>query len=326
MLNLLKLSLVFLISISTTANSNETSVDIGKLNDGDIIRLTWNQLPVLVYKRSASDMRKIKDYAEVRKLPMTYDFTAQTIAKQYGSKFASEAMWETNNLGEIDLRSKRDNVTVIFSISTFFQCLIEFNKNKAAFFDPCSDTEYDLSGRIYKPTKREIFDLLIPPHHYQGDTLYLDESPSITINDYAPDIEKQNFPLGKKIVEAIQWGKSNLAVKLILSNRSHEQYKTSTQATALHAAASKTSPIVIKELVDAGYDVNAVTQSGITPLMFALLSSKLENAKTLIRLGAKLEAFCFNKICTQSIEESLKHYFPIKASDLKRELYAVNQL
>lgn len=65
--------------------------------------------------------------------------------------------------------------------------------------------------------------------------------------------------------------------------------------TALHLACagfprgSQNPPAVIRALLGAGADVNAVIQADMTPLIFAVINDKLEEAKVLIDHGANTE-------------------------------------
>lgn len=301
---------------SIESHSSSTSVNINKIQPGETVTLHWNGLPVIVYKRSKEEIDRIKKSARIHKRPMSNDYTARYVAKNYGSKFASIAMWETTKLENNPLRSKLSDVSVIFGISTMYQCMINYNKAEKTFFDPCSNAQYDLTGLITKLSHREHLDLLIPPHHYEGNTLHIDQNPDIELTDYAPDFEKLDLPLGEKISEAILWNKEKIALSLI-SSGPHEVYKTDTNATSLHFAANKDSVKVIEALINVGYEINSLTNDGISPLHIAALGRKIENAKLLISKGAKTEAFCQNNICSESIIDFLNHYYPEEASEIR---------
>lgn len=298
------------------SHSSSTSVDINKIQPGETVTLHWNGLPVIVYKRSKEEVNLFEKSRRIHRRPMSNDYTARYVAKNYGSKFASIAMWETIKLDNNPLRSKLADVSVIFGVSTMYQCMINYNKEKKYFFDPCSNAQYDLTGLIKKLSHREYLDLLIPPHYYDGNTLHIDQNPDIKLTDYAPDFEKLDLPLGEKISEAIMWNKEEIALSLI-STGPHKVYKTDTNATSLHLAANKDSIKVIEALINAGYEINGLTNDGISPLQFSLLGRKIENAKLLISKGARTEAFCQYDICSESMADFLNHYYPEEASDIK---------
>merc|ERR1712129_375304 len=59
--------------------------------------------------------------------------------------------------------------------------------------------------------------------------------------------------------------------------------------TALHKASRLANPGVMKQLVDAGADVNAVGKQGYTPLMLSAFKGQMANVKLLVENGAKLD-------------------------------------
>lgn len=62
------------------------------------------------------------------------------------------------------------------------------------------------------------------------------------------------------------------------------------EVSALHHASLWGDPEMLKLLIEAGAEVDARTESGLTPLMMAVRHDNLDNLKTLLRAGADLAA------------------------------------
>lgn len=77
----------------------------------------------------------------------------------------------------------------------------------------------------------------------------------------------------------------------------------------LHQIASSGSPQDVKDLVGSGYDINALDDRGNSPLFYAIASGNIDNARILIKNGAKAD-----------ILEIPVNEFQEKSSYLKRKL------
>lgn len=118
---------------------------------------------------------------------------------------------------------------------------------------------------------------------------------SITKNNlpYGTTIERApNEPLSKDIETFIKAGADVKAP--YLSNRNemsnYDGVPDFVGATAMHIAAGNGDVESIALLKEAGADVNATTQSGTTPLMWAVRNNQAEAAQKLIDLGADVDA------------------------------------
>merc|ERR1712146_349165 len=84
-------------------------------------------------------------------------------------------------------------------------------------------------------------------------------------------------------------GKNQKPVDGFLSNGLYVERKDDNGYTALHLAASIGDDRVIRMLGDAGADMNAPNNEGLTPLMTAVSLGYTSTVQTLISLGVDLD-------------------------------------
>jgi Rieske Fe-S protein len=310
LLRVLSASLLF---ISLLANA--ASLDVSKLQAGEVQYLQWHGMPVLVYKRTADEMSQLQKLTTKAAEDGYYlQLISHHNAKSKGNSRASALMVATYRLNTNPLRSTRPDIVVLLGISSSFGCKIELRAQQ--FVDPCSGSHYDLAGRILNPGQREFYHLLIPPHEYQAEQLIIGGKVETQIKtlDFTPDIQALNISVGEKLIEALEWHKPELALQF-LKDPAVLQFKTVTGATALHLAATKASPDILEALIKSGFAVNAITTSQLTPLHFALISGQDDNAIMLLRHGASIYEVCHEQQCSKSAESVLLQFYPDLSSD-----------
>ena len=288
------------------SSGSAAELDVSKLDVGKVASVEWHGLPVFVYKRTPADIASLKLLGESNPGAMDQGFF-QWHARASGNWQASAIKYGESIIQESELRSLRDDVFVVLGVSANFGCGLQLAKAGALFEDPCSHAQYDNAGRIRNPNARERYNLLVPPHLYHGDVLMIGEQADDLVieEDFSPNIDALKISDGAKVVEAIQWHKLKLALKYARRDGAKE-YETAAGASALHVAAAKGTPALVSALLSLGFELDKLTKDGQSPLYFALLAGKEDNAIVLMARGAKTEAFCSGNRCAQSAESFLK--------------------
>jgi len=270
--------------------SHATELNLGQLVAGQLLETNWRGYPIIVYRRNQHQMDQLR-LATLNPESTQRFLHYQQFAKAHGNPLASEIYASTEAVASLPFRSAREDVLVVLGVSTRFGCAITWQAQQQAFIDPCSQTLYDLAGRVIQPTAREQQDLLVPPHSFDGDSLQLPDIPnaSTPLIRFTPNIEQMPITAGEKLLEALEWQEFELVPQL-LKQPGVINYRTATGGSALHVAASKAPTKVLQQLLKAGFEVNQTTNDGITPLVLAIMSFRVENAKLLIAHGASQQA------------------------------------
>jgi ubiquinol-cytochrome c reductase iron-sulfur subunit len=139
-------------------------IDIGKLEEGQMVRSMWRGKPVWVLKRSPVMLDRMRGS---------------------GAKLAdpnSEVETQQPAFAQNEDRSLKPEVLVVLGVCTHLGCapLERFDVAPAdlgpdwvgGFYCPCHGSKFDLSGRVYSgfpaPTN-----LVVPPYRYLSETLIL---------------------------------------------------------------------------------------------------------------------------------------------------------
>lgn len=286
-----RLGLVGMLGLMLFAKcSYATEVNLGQLAAGQLFKTNWRGYPVIVYRRTPHQMEQLRLAAPNPKSTLRF-LHYQQFAKAHGNPLASEIYASSEAVASSPFRSAREDLLVVLGVSTRFGCAITWQAQLQLFIDPCSQTQYDLAGRVIQPTAREQQDLLVPPHTINGDTLQLPDtsSASTPLIRFTPNIEQMPITAGEKLLEALEWQEFELVPQL-LKQPGVTNYRTATGGSALHVAASKAPTNVLQQLLQAGFEVNQTTNDGISPLMLAVMYFQAENAKLLIAHGASQQA------------------------------------
>jgi|GEM_PF-6840799 len=300
LLRLFSFFFLFIIAAYCHAHTNISSIE-----PGESVSTTWQQFPVLIYKRTEKEIASLTGSNEIPYNERLHAKALQHVASLYGNGLASD-LAATSSLETKKSRSIRSNILVVLGVSTNFGCVISFTKNDPKFEDPCSGAIYGTSGRIVEANNREDYHLLVPPHYYEDSQIILGHKfpDDVPLIDFSPDIATLKIPDGKKLLLAIEWQKEALVTQL-LKNSSVLEYETSTGANALHVAASKGNARIIDELVAAGFLANSVSKNGITSVQIALISDNDDTAIALLSHGAKTDNFCIASRCADEVVDLL---------------------
>ena len=93
--------------------------------------------------------------------------------------------------------------------------------------------------------------------------------------------------IDRKLYNAAKAGDEALVSQLI--DQATVDWRGDYDSTALHQAAQYGHPPVVTRLLDAGWSLEARTESGLTPLAWAAERGHLETAKCLLLRGANMD-------------------------------------
>ncbi|MBT8440948.1 MAG: ubiquinol-cytochrome c reductase iron-sulfur subunit [Gammaproteobacteria bacterium] len=139
-------------------------IDIGKLEQGQMVRSMWRGKPVWVLKRSQAMLERMR---------------------ASGAKLAdpnSEVETQQPAFAQNEDRSLKPDVLVVLGVCTHLGCapLERFDVAPAdlgpdwvgGFYCPCHGSKFDLSGRVYAGVPAPT-NLVVPPYRYLSETLIL---------------------------------------------------------------------------------------------------------------------------------------------------------
>ncbi len=139
------------------------SVDISKLQPGQLLRVEWRGKPVWILKRSEEIVGDLNSHDDLLRDPASGEEAQQP---EYCKN---------------DHRSIRSEIFVAVGICTHLGCSPTYVPDKGGelgakwpggFFCPCHGSKFDLAGRVFNGVPAPT-NLVIPPHHYVNDTRLL---------------------------------------------------------------------------------------------------------------------------------------------------------
>jgi len=157
-------ALSFKPSAKAQALGAPVQVDIGKLDEGQMVRSMWRGKPVWVLKRSSEMLDRMR---------------------ASGAKLAdpeSEVETQQPTFAQNAERSLKPEILVVLGVCTHLGCapLERFDIAPAdlgpewvgGFYCPCHGSKFDLAGRVYSGVPAPT-NLVVPPYRYLSETLIL---------------------------------------------------------------------------------------------------------------------------------------------------------
>jgi ubiquinol-cytochrome c reductase iron-sulfur subunit len=137
------------------------TVDIAKIETGQMVRYPWRGLPVFVVNRTPSQLATLPVVEVHLKDPKSENADQQP-------KYAQN-----------EARSIKPEWLVVVGICTHLGCVPEFKPKigpepfdphwKSGFFCPCHKSRYDIAGRVYDGVPAPA-NLAVPAYHFLDDT------------------------------------------------------------------------------------------------------------------------------------------------------------
>jgi ubiquinol-cytochrome c reductase iron-sulfur subunit len=138
-------------------------VDVGKLDQGALLKVEWRGKPVWILRRSDDMLETLPQLTGELRDPE--------------SEQPQQPDYATN-----ETRSIRPQVLVVVGSCTHLGCspIERFDVAPAdlgpdwrgGFYCPCHGSKFDLAGRVYKGVPAPL-NLLVPPHRYLSDSVIL---------------------------------------------------------------------------------------------------------------------------------------------------------
>ncbi len=146
------------------------TVDISKLEKGQLLIATWRGSPVWIVRRSEQML----------------DSLGAVVAELRDPESAEDQQPE---YAKNTTRSVKREVLVMIGRCTHLGCSPTFRPDypsedlgkdwKGGFFCPCHGSKFDLAGRVYKGVPAPL-NMPVPPHRYVGDsTIVIGEDPEV---------------------------------------------------------------------------------------------------------------------------------------------------
>ncbi|VAW52411.1 Ubiquinol-cytochrome C reductase iron-sulfur subunit [hydrothermal vent metagenome] len=137
-------------------------VDIGKMQEGQLLIVEWQSKPVWIVKRSAKTLSDLVTLDDKLSDPNSEELDQQP-------EYAQNAN-----------RSIKPEISVLVGICTHLGCSPTFRPEIGAadlgsdwlggFFCPCHSSKFDLAGRVYQGVPAPT-NLVVPPHQYVSDNV-----------------------------------------------------------------------------------------------------------------------------------------------------------
>lgn len=146
------------------------TVDISKLQEGQLLITTWRGSPVWVVRRTAEMLNNLKTVEDDLRDPESQEEQQPPYAQN-------------------EFRSVNPEILVMIGRCTHLGCSPSYRPDypaedlgadwKGGFFCPCHGSKFDLAGRVYKGVPAPL-NMPVPPHRYVGDTtIVVGEDPEV---------------------------------------------------------------------------------------------------------------------------------------------------
>lgn len=146
------------------------TVDISKLEEGQLLITTWRGSPVWIVRRSEQMLENLKAVEDELRDPESSEDQQPAYAQN-------------------DTRAVKPEVLVMIGRCTHLGCSPKFRPDypsedlgkdwKGGFFCPCHGSKFDMAGRVYKGVPAPL-NMPVPPHRYVGEsTIVIGEDPEV---------------------------------------------------------------------------------------------------------------------------------------------------
>ncbi len=146
------------------------TVDISKLQEGQLLITTWRGSPVWIVRRSTEMLNNLK--------------AVDSHLRDPESQEEQQPLYAQN-----EFRSVNPEILVMIGRCTHLGCSPSYRPDypaedlgadwKGGFFCPCHGSKFDLAGRVYKGVPAPL-NMPVPPHRYEGDTtIVVGEDPEV---------------------------------------------------------------------------------------------------------------------------------------------------
>jgi ubiquinol-cytochrome c reductase iron-sulfur subunit len=139
------------------------SVDLSKLEEGQMVTYVWRRQPIYIFKRSKETVADLSHHDNRLKDPESKESDQPSYAKN-------------------EPRSRRPDIAVLIAVCTHLGCLPKqhFQPGDAVlgadwpggFLCPCHGSRFDMAGRVFNGSPASV-NLRIPPYSFPSPTTLL---------------------------------------------------------------------------------------------------------------------------------------------------------
>lgn len=279
----------------------DVEVDLSVLKPGAHIVTSWNDHPVLIYRRTRKDIQHLKATFKELADPYNNELAHHLRIKAYmhGNAFASAVKTNNEALTLNPLRAINEEYLVVDLISSYIGCAVMVDTKASrntkvkqkTLLDPCRDVKYDLSGRVLKGHKQNAnLNLLIMPHRFESPhrlVIGIGQNPVPAI-DFRPYIAYHELPPTQRLITAAQFGELKQVITAVQAGADINA-KDDRGVTALFMAVSDVDSGVSEWLLQNGANPNIRNSRGGSPSCTAVMGGNEKTIKLLGRYGANWE-------------------------------------
>lgn len=248
-------------------------VYLQKLEPGQQLIVEYVGHPILVYRRTTSDLAYLKQGDMSLLVDPTDKNMNASLKAAYGSSsslvWARLLMVSQPRVTKMHFRSLQDEFLVVGGWGPQSGCALRFDtverrqSKHAAIYDPCVNAAYDASGRVLKGKlggrasgQYALFNLYIPPHHFASDSeLVIGVPPS------------QSIP--------------------VMTTQSADLYKNQEPTERLMTAARYNDIEAARKAIKDGAKADFYVEGKGSPLDAAIIGSSMELITLLVKNGAR---------------------------------------
>ncbi|WP_117235847.1 ubiquinol-cytochrome c reductase iron-sulfur subunit [Vibrio maerlii] len=146
-------------SAKAKAAGAPVEVDIGKIEEGALLRVEWRGKPVWIVRRTEQTLQELKKVENQLRDP--------------ASQEAQQPEYATN-----EFRSVKPEFFIAVGLCTHLGCSPthlpdtfgeQVQGVKSGFFCPCHGSKFDMAGRVFQNVPAPL-NLVVPPHKFLSDT------------------------------------------------------------------------------------------------------------------------------------------------------------
>jgi len=243
-------------------------IDLSRLRAGELTMVEYVGRPVLVYRRTAAERANLTKAIGAQLADPDGDNMRASIEAAYASSaslvWARLLLVDQPRLEKTAGRSLSEDVLVVAGWNPATGCRIRLNsvreraKNAAVFGDSCSKAGFDAAGRRLREqskTPQPAYNLYVPPHRMEDD----------------------------KVVVGLAAGTEPPELGFSHANL----YRGSDPTHDLIIAARYDDARMVEIALTKGADVNAFGKEDGSPIDAAIIGSRIETVKLLLKRGAQ---------------------------------------
>lgn len=286
----LKISIFLLLFQSQFNLKADEYFDLTGIKSGQYKVISWQATPILIYHRTNEQIAVINKASFHRELNL---FPLRSYAFRYGNEVATSLL-RGEKFNATKIRSFDDKWFIAIAGSPEEGVILQVGPDSGTLQNPLTGNWYDLTGRTNDESK---YDLSIPDYKIDKMSLTIFNIERERIIDFSPFNDEINLPTEELIIEAVRWKKFKL-VSSLLEDNPHLMKMEYLNRELFSWILAYNNVGLMRKVIGLGANVNIVLENRLTPLGQAILYGKEDMVRILFENGARLETFCYDKLCS----------------------------